>query len=84
MKITSFVFFIGCTMSMIPNPLSSGNNGRSYEYKRSIIPGLGMDGDEAREIIEFKRSFPQRRFNKLGLYLNRRDNKDYIDQDYYA
>ena len=75
-----YVFFVGCTMSMIPNPLSSGNNGPWNEYKRSIIPGLGMDGDDPTEIVEFKRSFPKRKFNNYGLYLDKRASHD---RDYF-
>ena len=82
MKSLSVLFFIAGAMSFMPNPLSSGSSGPWNEYKRSIIPGLGMDGDEAREIVEFKRSLPQRRLSKLGMLLgvNKRNNKN---QDYF-
>ena len=85
MKSICVLFFIAGAMSFMPNPLSSGNSGPWNEYKRSIIPGLGMDGDEAREIVEFKRSLndrPQRKLSKLGMLLgvNKRDNRD---QDYF-
>ena len=85
MKSICVIFLIGSAMSFMPNPLSSGSSGPWNEYKRSIIPGLGMDGDEAREIVEFKRSLngrPQRKLSKLGMLLgvNKRNNKD---QDYF-
>lgn len=68
MKLPVILFIIGGSVSMIANPLSKNYIGSWNEYKRSILPGIGMDGEGAEDILELKRSRLERKRNNNDGY----------------